>query len=59
MEIENDYQLIGDPGLKNGEKKLRSHLIMTKEWSSDEFRKNLVRNADLSCMTFWMSCESH
>eukprot|EP00958_Prasinococcus_capsulatus_P013472 scaffold1388_cov390-Prasinococcus_capsulatus_cf.AAC.22 len=43
VEKEKDYQLIGDPGLKNGEKKLRSQIIMSREWASDATRLALVQ----------------
>ena len=32
------YELVGDPGRKNGEKKLRSMLTRTREWASSDER---------------------
>ena len=32
------YELVGDPGRKNGEKKLRSALTRTREWASSDER---------------------
>ena len=32
------YELVGDPGRKNGEKKLRSALTRTPEWASSDAR---------------------
>ena len=36
------YQLVGDPGRKNGEKKLRKFIQMTQEWNSSEMRKRVA-----------------
>ncbi|QDZ22458.1 hypothetical protein HOP50_07g49990 [Chloropicon primus] len=38
---EHRFQLVGDPGRKNGEKKLRKFIQMTPEWNSTELRKKL------------------
>lgn len=42
LEEENDYQLVGDPGRKNGEKKLRALLSRTPEWASQAERNRLA-----------------
>jgi hypothetical protein len=41
-EEEYRYQLVGDPGRKNGEKKLRKFIQMTREWNSSEMRKRVA-----------------
>ena len=41
-EEEYRYQLVGDPGRKNGEKKLRKFIQMTKQWNSPETRQKVA-----------------
>jgi hypothetical protein len=37
------YNLVGDPGRKNGEKKLKHQILRTAEWASPHARAQLVR----------------
>ena len=37
------YNLVGDPGRKNGEKKLKHQILRTAEWASPHARATLVR----------------
>ena len=41
-EEEFKYQLVGDPGRKNGEKKLRKFIQMTREWNDKEVRAQVA-----------------
>jgi len=41
-EEEYRFQLVGDPGRKNGEKKLRKFIQMTKEWNSPAARAKVA-----------------
>ena len=38
----NQFKLVGDAGLKNGEKKLRRFIQLTEEWTSEEERLKLA-----------------
>jgi hypothetical protein len=43
------YNLVGDPGRKNGEKKLKHQILRTAEWASPHARAQLVRLARSVC----------
>jgi len=46
LEEEKAYELVGDPGLKNGEKKLRARILRTPEWESHDTRTALADELD-------------
>ena len=41
-----DFSLVGDPGRKNGEKKLKQLLLRTAEWTNSETRTRLAQRCD-------------
>ncbi len=46
VDEQEDFELVGNPGQRNGEKLIRAFLLHTKEWSSQESREIAVAEVD-------------